>query len=146
MAQADSIRPGAARRDVRRPDPSPLEATATGVSGDPADFSTSVAALVPLPTLRVCGELDLLTAVQMGQRLGSLIGCSTGDVVVDLADVSFVDAAGVHVLLDAQRRLLSSGRRMTITPTSTTTLRVLELAGVAPLFGATATVGDLATD
>jgi anti-sigma B factor antagonist len=109
-------------------------------------FAMVVVAVDPLPRLEVRGELDLATAPQLRRRLDTLIGRSTTDVVVDLADAPFVDAAGVHVLVDAHRRLLADDRRLTITSASAATLRVLQLLGLEALFGTATAIGDVSTD
>lgn len=116
------------------------------MTGEPTELAIAVAATSPLPMLQVLGELDTATAPQLRRRLDPFVSCSTGDVCVDLADVPFVDAAGLRVLVDAQRRLQSVGRRLTITPASTATLRVVQLAGVASLFDVGAPAEDPTTD
>jgi anti-anti-sigma factor len=56
------------------------------------------------PVLHVAGELDIATAGQLGAALERAVSADPA-LVVDLGDVTFVDAAGLHVILQvAQRR------------------------------------------
>jgi anti-sigma B factor antagonist len=55
------------------------------------------------------GEVDVLTAPQLGRRLLALFEEGKTRVVVDLSAVTFMDSTGIGVLIDALRR--SSSRR-----------------------------------
>jgi anti-sigma B factor antagonist len=81
-------------------------------------------------TVTLQGELDLATkataeeAVRRAQRL-------TDVVVLDLRGVSFMDSAGVHVVIDADVRQRGTGRRLVVLTGSPQVLRILMLTGVA---------------
>ena len=62
----------------------------------------------------VDGELDVLTAWMLGGEIDQVIRRQSGDVVVDLRSTSFVDSAGLQVLLTAQRRLGRQHRALTV--------------------------------
>jgi anti-sigma B factor antagonist len=54
--------------------------------------------------VRVAGELDLATAAQMAEILESAIESSgTTEIILDLADLRFLDASGIRVLVAAQQ-------------------------------------------
>lgn len=65
-------------------------------------------------TLRVSGEIDLCTADDLRAALRGLLGRRDRAVVVDLRGVSFVDCAGVGLLVDARRRAARSGTALRI--------------------------------
>ena len=77
-------------------------------------------------TVRVGGEIDLDTAPRLRDCLATL----TGDVVVDLTDVSFVDSQAIGLLLAEHRRRKEASARLVVSGASPMTLRTFELTGV----------------
>jgi anti-anti-sigma factor len=85
------------------------------------------------PTLVVTGEIDMATAPQLRQEiLGRL--SSTETLFLDLAGVSFMGIAGVHVLVASQRRAGLLDKQIVLARTSSAVERVLDLTGTSPLF------------
>jgi anti-sigma B factor antagonist len=64
--------------------------------------------------IHVRGELDFATAPALERRLGTLVGSGVHHLVVDLADLSFCDLAGVRVLLRLDRQLRDRGGFLTL--------------------------------
>ena len=84
--------------------------------------------------LHVSGEIDVSAKSLFEERLADMIEANDDDVVVDLADVSFIDSSGISVLLFA-RRQLKSGRTHVVDRGAIGSGRPsLELAGVDALF------------
>ena len=88
----------------------------------------------------VAGELDLATAARLRARLRAVADQSPAPsrVVVDLADLRFVDGTGMAVLVEAQRMLTAAGSRLVLRSPSATTRRVvrlLQLEAVLPVEG-----------
>ncbi|MFN2615992.1 MAG: STAS domain-containing protein [Thermoleophilaceae bacterium] len=76
------------------------------------------------------GEIDALTAPQLGRRLLGLVDDGKTRVVVDLSRVTFMDSTGIGVLLNALRALASrSGRLVVVCPTKRV-LRPFEVTGL----------------
>ncbi len=76
------------------------------------------------------GEIDALTAPQLGRRLIALADEGKTDVVVDLSRVTFMDSTGIGVLLNAVRRLgARRGRLVLVCPTERV-LRPFEVTGL----------------
>ncbi|MFE9924975.1 STAS domain-containing protein [Streptomyces sp. NPDC005774] len=71
------------------------------------------------------GELDLLTAPALSQRLDVLTAGAFPDLVLDLRAVSFIDCSGLRALCRARRRALSCGGRLRLITGSPGLLRVL---------------------
>jgi anti-sigma B factor antagonist len=75
------------------------------------------------------GELDLCAAPELEKSLAGLGATGASAIVVDLDRVSFMDSAGVHVLL---RFATSDGKRdrLALSTGSPQVRRLLELTGV----------------
>ncbi len=85
--------------------------------------------------LAISGELDILTTPRMATELNSLVRRSTEDVVVDLRDTSFIDSAGLQILLGTRRRLARMSRRLTVLCDDGPVLRVIQLTRLEDAFG-----------
>jgi anti-anti-sigma factor len=59
-------------------------------------------------TLRVSGELDVLNAELLASRLRDLTSTS-GDVVLDVSELAFVDSRGLQILIQAAQELEGKG-------------------------------------
>lgn len=80
--------------------------------------------------LVLVGEIDAHTAPELAAHLDPLPGAS-GDVVVDLAGVTFIDSSGLRVLVEAHHRSSESGRRLALRSPSPAVVRLLEISGLA---------------
>lgn len=78
--------------------------------------------------LEVAGEVDLLTTATLGRHIDDEVRRGECDLVLDLTSTSFVDSAGLHILLGAQRRLARHGRRLAVICPAGPVRRVFELA------------------
>ena len=77
----------------------------------------------------VKGEVDLCAAPEFEQSLAWAGASEAPSIVLDLDRVSFMDSAGVHVLL--QFSLLEANRtRLALTPGSPQVQRLLDVTGV----------------
>ena len=83
--------------------------------------------------LHVSGEIDMSAKGLFLERLADVIEASDGDVVVDLADVSFIDSTGLAVLMQAREQLETAGHKLMITRPSRPVTRVLQVAGLDAL-------------
>jgi len=77
-------------------------------------------------TIRASGEIDIDTAPELRDCLAAV----TGDVVLDLADVVFLDSTAMSVLIVEQKRRLSAGQSFVITGSSPLARRLFELTGI----------------
>jgi anti-sigma B factor antagonist len=84
--------------------------------------------------LFVRGELDLVTAPVLEAALASLERRSD-PIVVDLGDLSFMDASGLRALAGAWRRASEKGRPLTFTQCPPMVRRLLEMTGMADMLG-----------
>lgn len=77
--------------------------------------------------IRVRGELDLASAPELTAALSGTAGESSVPVVLDLAEVSFIDSSALRALVLSGRELSESGRTLQIGPRSEMVARVLEM-------------------
>jgi anti-sigma B factor antagonist len=77
-----------------------------------------------------CGEVDALTAPQLGRRLLGLAEEGKTRVVVDLSHVTFLDSTGIGVLVNALRQLrMRKGALVLVCPTERI-LRPFQITGL----------------
>jgi len=58
-----------------------------------------------VPVVRLIGEIDISNAGTLGATLDRLIGGETNALVVDLAELEFMDSSGIAMLLRATARV-----------------------------------------
>lgn len=99
--------------------------TGAGPGGDPGRV-----------TLRPTGEVDISTADALEATLtDALAGPGLREVVVDLADVPFLDSSGVRVLVLAATAARERGAVLRVTDPRPVVARVLQITAVGPLLG-----------
>lgn len=76
------------------------------------------------------GEVDALTAPQLGRRLLGLAEEGKTSVVVDLSRVTFMDSTGLSVLLNAVRHLTSRRGRLVLVCPTERVMRPFEVSGL----------------
>lgn len=88
--------------------------------------------------IEVAGELDLATAPLLHERLADIIDAQGNlAVVLDLAELTFVDSSGLTALVTAHKRLQSHGGRLVLTRPGPATRRALEITGLHRLLTVT---------
>lgn len=75
-------------------------------------------------------ELDLATAPELERLLDQLCRDGHRQFIVDLPGLEFLDAAGLSVLLQADRALHAAGGRLVLTRPTGMTRRVLAITGL----------------
>jgi anti-anti-sigma factor len=85
------------------------------------------------PVIGVSGEIDLASAPYLGDALTAAIDTGQGPVVVDLAEVTFMDSTGLGVLVFAHNRLAREERQLQLRSPSARVMRVVEVSGLGQL-------------
>lgn len=80
--------------------------------------------------VHVTGEIDLLTAPELGAVLARAISVGRKTVVIDLSSVSFMDSSCVHALLNARALARQVGVLLIVRKPAPPADRVLELCGL----------------
>ena len=81
--------------------------------------------------LAVTGEVDLATAPELGSAVDTALASGAQELWLDLSATAFMDSSGLHVLLDAHRRMRALRRRLAIVCPGGAVRRLFEIAGVA---------------
>jgi len=81
--------------------------------------------------LRVDGEMTIYRASEVAQTLFAAVRAETGDVSLDMSDVSEFDTAGLQLLLMARRLVEANGHRLDVVQPSECVAEVLTLCNVA---------------
>ena len=96
--------------------------------------------------VRLRGELDLANAPRVRSELLAAVAGAPGRVVVDLADVEFMDSTALSTLLEARARM-HDRRYLLLAAPSLEARRALEISGLDRHLGVHETVEDaLAAD
>jgi anti-sigma B factor antagonist len=101
----------------------------------PVQFATREHRAGRVITLRVEGELDLLTAPRLVAHVDRLLRVEPGDVVLDLKETQFIDSAGLAILLNLQRRLDHLGYRLRVVCDEGPVRRVIKMARLEETLG-----------
>ena len=81
--------------------------------------------------VRVRGELDLTTAPQVREAVLELLENHAERISLDCADLSFIDSAGIGVLVGAEKRARQQACEFVVCRPTSAVMRALETTGVA---------------
>lgn len=84
--------------------------------------------------IRVEGESDAFTSIRLREFLRSQLDAGHTELLLDLSDLTFIDSAGLRVLIDADRALRENGGRLVLRAPSRPVLRILDIAGLREQF------------
>jgi anti-anti-sigma factor len=84
--------------------------------------------------LVVKGEIDLHTAVLLSKHIARLVEDGADPVVVDMAEITFLDSSGIEALVRAQDAMGQRPEALVLRRPSPIVRRVLAMAGVEALF------------
>jgi anti-sigma B factor antagonist len=99
------------------------------------DFQVRTAQLSPESyVVSIQGELDLHTAPELEQALGTILARGGRSVVVDLVGLEFIDSAALAALLRALPRFRARGGRFLLVTEDRRVLRTLEITGLDRTF------------
>jgi anti-anti-sigma factor len=84
--------------------------------------------------VRIDGEVEFATAPRLRTTLLDLARDGATPVVLDLAEVPFLDSAGISLLIQAKKRLATIGSDLVLRAPQPNIRRVLEISGVTELF------------
>jgi anti-sigma B factor antagonist len=85
--------------------------------------------------LILSGAIDVSVAAEIAALAEAAVAGHTGDVVVDLTDVSFIDSSGVGALVGLNNSLADRGLgTLHVRPGPPNVMRVLHLVGLDEVF------------
>lgn len=86
------------------------------------------------PVVFVYGEIDVLTAPRLHETLHEVIAESPRSLLVDMANVTFIDSTGLGTLVVAHRHLEERGGRLRLVSVPPAVAQVLEVTGLTNRF------------
>ena len=89
----------------------------------------------PSPVVTICGQIDLLSAPELREELLLVIRRRGPQVTIDLAGVTFLDCAGLNVLLATGRRARLEGGSVRLVRVPPRVRRIISLLNLDRAFG-----------
>ena len=84
--------------------------------------------------LTLTGEIDLDTVDLLRDAVTGALHSEPGDLVIDLNEVSYIDSAGLGVLVGTYNRLADHQRSLTVRCSRPQVLRLFAITGLTDLF------------
>jgi anti-anti-sigma factor len=81
--------------------------------------------------LRLVGDIDAAGVDELVSHLDPLPDTES-DIIIDLADVTFIDSSGFRTLIEAHQRAESLGRRVMMADPSPAVKRLFDISGLVP--------------
>jgi anti-anti-sigma factor len=107
------------------------------------NFAVAIDRTAPVVLLKATGEMDAATVSRLDAVIDEALAQHEGHVVLDAAEVTFVDSTGITSLISGLRRLNRSRRRLALAfPANGPLHRALEVTGLNHTFECHATVED----
>ena len=111
------------------------------------EFRAAVAKLTrELALVSASGELDLYSAGCLRARIEEADTVGADTVLVDLSEISFLDSAGLGVLVQETERLEGRGHSLVLVTNDPRTRRVVEVIGLNRVLRTYATLQDALAD
>lgn len=101
---------------------------------EPREFRVEVRQDGEITVVEIRGEVDLYTAPRLREQLESLVDTEEPRLVVDLAELDFIDSTGLGVLVAALKKARERGGDMVLRNAGRSTHKILEIAGLTKLF------------
>ena len=83
--------------------------------------------------LALRGEVDAYTGPNLSEYLDAAMAETSGNVTLNLSEVSFVDSSGIAVLVAAAKKLRERGKALVVEGPVPMVVKVLEITGVTKL-------------
>jgi len=93
------------------------------------DFHTEVSISQSETVVALSGELDVASSQGLSEELINLIDDGTTELVIDLAQLAFIDSTGLSAILRANKKLDGKGQLVLRQPTPLVR-QVLEVTGL----------------
>jgi anti-sigma B factor antagonist len=104
---------------------------------EPADLRVGVRPGAP-PLVEICGEIDIRSAPQLRDELLRVLRRYGSQLALDLGEVTFLDCAGINVLLATRRRARLEDGWIRVIRASPRARRTISLLGLQEAFALSA--------
>jgi anti-anti-sigma factor len=105
-------------------------------AGSTASFLVARSSEDGVAILQPRGELDMATGPTLYDVICAVEKEANGDIVLDLARVSFIDASGIHAIARAHRTCVYNGKRLVVRGAAPFARKVFTLTGTDHILGA----------
>lgn len=106
------------------------------------EFELSTSREGQVCVVHVKGEVDIYTSPALRTALSDVTGDGCGMVIVDLAEVPFIDSSGLGVLVGALRRVRESDGELRIVSGHDTVVKILRITGLDKVFALYSTLDE----
>lgn len=96
----------------------------------------------PATIFRLTGSLDVATSPALKDALTKAAAQGRSELIVDLAQVEFLDSTGLGALMGAHRRAVESGGRLALIVNDGPISRLLNITGLSRVFAIYPSVHD----
>lgn len=86
-------------------------------------------------TIVLTGEIDFSVAPRVRDRLWALVQEAGGDIVLDMAGLTYIDSSGLALLLELRKLLEEEGRGVRIRSIAPQVRKLFDLTQLAEVFG-----------
>ena len=85
--------------------------------------------------LNVIGEIDVYTAPQFKEAVNTIISTGQKDLIINMAQVTYMDSSGFGTLLSTTKRLRPEGGTVNLVACNSAIERMLKLTRLNTVFG-----------
>ena len=86
------------------------------------------------PVVAVSGEVDVYSAPELRERLSELLSAAEPSLIVNLAEVSFLDSTGIGTLVAGLNRAVQFGGTLTLVCDHERILKLFRITGLDSVF------------
>jgi anti-sigma B factor antagonist len=103
----------------------------TSIHERPNGFSVVISRGDGQSILAVLGEVDVFTAPQLSRALEPMLDEGERRIVLDFAELEFIDGSGLRVIAATLNRCRTTGRELVIRSAAPVTLKLFRITGLA---------------
>ena len=111
-----------------------MTGTGATAASESSNFRVSTEEVPEGAVLRIEGEVDVYTSPALRDELYRLIEAGAKRVVVDLANMDFIDSSGLGVFVGALKRIRERSGDLELRAMQPSTRKVLEITGLTQVF------------
>ena len=104
------------------------------MDGDLYDLDISVTETDGHALIGAAGVLDVATAPRLRAELASLLEHGVHDVIIDMAQLEFIDSTGLAALIFGLRLLRAAGGTLTLQSPNPKAMKTLTITGLTQVF------------
>ncbi|HVF75011.1 MAG TPA: STAS domain-containing protein [Acidimicrobiales bacterium] len=101
----------------------------------PGEFFVRPVADATCTTVAVGGDVDTYTSPELVRALDEVVRAGASEVVVDVAEVTFIDSSGLAALIGGAKQARSHGASLKVTRADASVRRLFEIAGLNEILG-----------